>query len=274
MTRLPATIRGLLRLSGFLALTVLFALGVGATRRLRPEAAAGLARLWNAGACRLAGLRVGRRGEPARGSVLFVANHVSYLDVCALRSLVRASFVAKREVASWPLFGWIARLGDSVFVGRSPLDGRSARASAEERLAQDQSLVLFPEGTSSDGAAVLPFKSSLFELARPRPGRPPIVVQPVTLHYRDGGPARRGSSLEPTPYAWFGDMALVPHLWRVFRGRDGAVVVAFHPPFALDAGSCRKAAAARAHAAVARGLTVLRLEHGRRVEEPPIRRAA
>ncbi|HZA66647.1 MAG TPA: lysophospholipid acyltransferase family protein [Geminicoccaceae bacterium] len=218
-----------------------------------------LVRAWHRGCCRITGLHLRVSGVPAAaGSTLFVANHVSYLDIVVLGSLVDAGFVAKAEVAKWPLIGQIARIGRTVFVERR--SGRSVgqREEIAARLAAGDSLILFAEGTSSDGGRVLPFKSALFAAAEAQPGAA-IKVQPVTIAYarlRCGLPI--DYALRPL-YAWYGDMALAPHLWAVL-GLPGAVIeVRFHPPVvAADFGS-RKALARHAEREVANGLAAARL---------------
>jgi 1-acyl-sn-glycerol-3-phosphate acyltransferase len=217
-------------------------------------------RLWNRGCCRIAGLRVRVHGAPAAsGPTLFVANHVSYLDIVVLASLVDAAFVAKAEVAAWPLIGLLARIGRTVFVQRRAARCAAQRDALAERLRAGDSLILFAEGTSSDGGRVLPFKSSLFAAVEPSPSGPTIRVQPVTIAYarlRGGLPI--DYALRPL-YAWYGDMELAPHLWAVL-GLPGAVIeVRFHPPLvAADFGS-RKALARHAERQVADGLVAARL---------------
>src|SRR5207302_11189130 len=116
----------------------------------------------------------------------FAVNHISYLDITVLGSLLAVSFIAKREVAGWPLFGWLARLQRSVFIDRQVRTTREQRDTIATRLAAKEALVLFAEGTSSDGHRVLPFKSALFSVADPgaeeRANRS-LSVQPVSIAY-------------------------------------------------------------------------------------------
>ena len=230
-----------------------------AGRAVAGRAPPALVRAWHRGCCRITRLHVRVSGVPAAaGPTLFVANHVSYLDIVVLGSLVDAGFVAKAEVAKWPLIGQIARIGRTVFVERR--SGRSAgqREAIAARLAAGDSLILFAEGTSSDGGRVLPFKSALFAAAEARPGAA-IKVQPVTIAYarlRCGLPI--DYALRPL-YAWYGDMALAPHLWAVL-GLPGAVIeVQFHPLVVAADFCSRKALAQHAEREVARGLAAARL---------------
>jgi 1-acyl-sn-glycerol-3-phosphate acyltransferase len=144
--------------------------------------------------CRLLGIRVERRGRPsAQHPVLFVSNHCSYLDITVLGSLVPASFVAKAEVARWPLFGQLARLQRSVFIDRRTFRTADHRDDMLARLEEGDDLILFPEGTSSDGNRVLPFKSGLLSVTEAAPDGRPFTVQPVSVAYTmlDGMPLGR-----------------------------------------------------------------------------------
>lgn len=213
-----------------------------------------LPRWYHARCARLFGLDVRVTGAPAAGvPVLIASNHVSYLDIVVYSSILPVSFVAKREVASWPFFGMLAKLQRTVFVERrARAVGREAGA-IQRRLAAGDSVVLFAEGTTGDGNRSLGFKSALFASAEPLAGGPEIVVQPATVAYTrlDGMPLCR--SLRPA-VAWYGDMELLPHLWALIGlGRIGVDVV-FHAPTTLAAAGSRKALAQHCEQAVARTL--------------------
>src|SRR5690625_3644958 len=144
--------------------------------------------------CRLLGIQIEQVGEPARDRpVLYVANHVSYFDIPVLGSLVRASFIAKAEIAGWPFFSWLAKLQRSVFVDRRPSRTGGQRDEIAARLAAKDDLILFAEGTSGDGNRVLPFKSALFAVAEREVEGRPLTVQPVSITYTrlDGMPMGR-----------------------------------------------------------------------------------
>ncbi len=215
--------------------------------------------------CRILGLRVRRIGHPTNARpVLFAANHISYLDITVFGSLIAGSFIAKREVASWPLFGWLARLQRSVFIDRQVRSTREQRDSIAGRLAGRQALILFAEGTSGDGNRILPFKSALFSVAN-HAATGPVTVQPVSIAYTrlDGMPI--GRRFRPL-FAWYGSMAMVPHLWTVLGLGTIEIVVEFHPPTTLaDCGS-RKILARYCEARVAGG--VARALSGRRGPSP------
>ena len=189
--------------------------------------------------CRILGLRVRAIGRPAAARpVLFAANHISYLDITVLSSLLAASFVAKTEVAQWPLFGWLAKLQRSVFVDRKVRSTAEQRDSIAARLAAKDALILFPEGTSGDGNRVLPFKSALFSVAD-HAATGPVTVQPVSIAYTRVNGMPIGRRYRPL-FAWYGAMAMAPHLWRVLGLGRIEVVVEFHPPTTLAACGSRK----------------------------------
>jgi lyso-ornithine lipid O-acyltransferase len=257
------------RLSAYLAWTV----------SLMPVQALGLAlrRPWVAtfpcfyhrACCHILGLRVRQLGQPAPARpVLFAANHVSYLDIAVLGSLLPASFIAKNEVKGWPLFGWLARLQRSVFVDRRVRSTARQRDSIAGRLAARDALILFPEGTSGDGNRVLPFKSALFSVADGGVAGP-VSVQPVSVAYTrlDGMPI--GRRLRPL-FAWYGSMAMAPHLWRVLGLGTIEVVVEFHRPTTLPECGSRKLLARYCEDRVARGLaSALSGRRGALPETPP-----
>jgi 1-acyl-sn-glycerol-3-phosphate acyltransferase len=176
---------------------------------------------------RLFGIRIRVAGEPVRGrGVLLLANHTGWLDIVIFSAVMPLSFVAKSEVASWPFFGTLARLQRTVFVDRTRRSETGAtRDAIRERLQAGDALVLFPEGTSGDGNAVLPFKSALLGAA----GGQDVMVQPVSTAYIGVHGIPMGRENRPL-FAWYGDMELVPHLWEALKAGPLDVVVEFHPP--------------------------------------------
>jgi 1-acyl-sn-glycerol-3-phosphate acyltransferase len=222
---------------------------------LRRSWVAEFPRFYHRRCCRILGLRVRQIGEPVTARpVLFASNHVSYTDITVLGSLIAGSFVAKNEVAGWPLFGWLAKLQRSVFVDRQVRSTAQHRDAIAERLAAGDALILFPEGTSGDGNFILPFKSALFSVVFNR--EQPITVQPVSLAYTrlDGLPI--GRTLRPF-FAWYGDMDLAPHLWRLLGLGVIEAVVEFHPPVAVADFPSRKALAEYCERRVAGGVSRL-----------------
>jgi 1-acyl-sn-glycerol-3-phosphate acyltransferase len=227
--------------------------------RLCPNYCIRVARFWCRGCCAIVGLKVTRIGRPAAvAPTLFVANHVSYLDVIVLGSVLDAAFVAKSEVASWPLIGLLSRLGRTLFVQRRTLQSARQCDALAARLRAGASLVLFAEGTSTDGARVRPFKSALFGVLDPPDLAAAVTIQPVTIAYTR---FRGGLAIEHALracYAWYGDMALAPHLWSALGLPGAEVELRFHDPVAGRDFASRKALAGHAERQVADGLAALR----------------
>lgn len=212
--------------------------------------------------CRAFGIRVTVIGEPVRDSgVLMVANHTGYWDVIVVGSIMPVSFVAKSEVAKWPFFGMMARLQRTVFVERARRSRTGeSRDILRERLQEGDALVLFPEGTSTDGNRVITFKSALMgaveaELGTDADGNVRYVpVQPVSVSYVGLCGMPLGRENRPL-FAWYGDMDLLPHVWEALGAGPLDVVVEFHPPLTVKPGCGRKQIACLAEATVREGQT-------------------
>lgn len=200
--------------------------------------------------CRLLGLRVEVRGQPVGSPrAVYLSNHLSYLDVPALGSFLRCRFVAKEEVNGWPMFGWLSRLQRTVFVSRNPRRAAEVSRAIATAVSSGHRLVLFPEGTTSDGSRVLPFKSSLFAVLAD-PGLAPLELQPVSIELLevDGRKVRTGGDRDL--YAYHGEMQLLPHLFAFMGGTGARVRISFHAPLQDFTGCSRKELAALAHASV------------------------
>jgi lyso-ornithine lipid O-acyltransferase len=203
--------------------------------------------------CRLMGIAVVPIGAMSqRRPTLFVSNHTSYLDITVLGSLIPGSFVAKAEVAQWPMYGWLAKLQRTVFVERRRQASHRQRDQLKERLAAGDNLILFPEGTSNDGNRVLPFRSALLSVAEVETQNR-LQIQPVSVTYIALNGIPMGHGLRPL-VAWYGDMTLGPHLWQFSRLGKITVVVEFHPPVNLVTVGDRKALTRHCAAAVASGV--------------------
>jgi 1-acyl-sn-glycerol-3-phosphate acyltransferase len=195
----------------------------------------------------------------AVGLRLRAAEHIPVLyhrgccRISVLGGLIRGSFIAKREVADWPLFGLCAKLQRSVFIDRRPSNVDDQKDQIAERLRAGDNLILFPEGTSGDGNRVLPFKSALFVAAERRIDGRAVTVQPESVAYTKHSNLPMGRALRPY-YAWYGDMALVAHMWRVLGLGPATVVVHFHAPVTIDGFAGRKELATHCRRAVSMGL--------------------
>ncbi|MGJ8629367.1 MAG: lysophospholipid acyltransferase family protein [Sulfitobacter sp.] len=185
------------------------------------------------------------RGAPmiTRGAV--VANHTSWLDIFALNVAKRIYFVSKSEVAGWPGIGWLARATGTVFIERNPAKAQEQTKVFHDRLLAGHKLLFFPEGTSTDGQLVLPFKTTLFQSFFEPSLRDEIYVQPVTVYYQ--APA----GLDPRFYGWWGDMSFGAHLITTLAPKtQGSVTVVYHAPLKVAAFANRKALALACEQAV------------------------
>ena len=242
------------RISVYLGLT-LSLIGVQALLlAVKSPLAEAFPRLYHRMCCRILGFRVVTRGAPSdRRPTLFVVNHVSYTDITILGALIRGSFVAKSEVARWPLFGVLAKLQRTVFIERRVRGTAAQRGAIADRLAAGDGLILFPEGTSGDGYRVLPFKSALFSAVEGAAGAVPVMVQPVSIAYVRINGVPMGRLYRPF-FAWYGDMEMAPHLWTLLGFGIVTVNVEFHEPVAASAFPSRKALAAHCRSVVAEGV--------------------
>ena len=195
--------------------------------------------------CAILGVRLRVVGaRMAEHPLLIVANHCSWLDIPVISTVAPAVFVAKKEIASWPLFGLLAKLQRSVFVDRTRRHKtRDVNAEIAQRLAAGDPVVLFGEGTAGDGNRILPFRSALIGSARDalaeaeHTGR--VWIQPLSIAYTrlHGIPLVRR---DRTRVAWYGRMPLAPHFARI--ARDGGIdaIVTWGEPVAFDEQSDRK----------------------------------
>ncbi len=191
------------------------------------------------------------RGELSKVKpTFFVSNHSSYVDILVLGTFIPARFVAKLEVAQWPIMGWLATHQATIYIDRN----RSAISEGTDKLFEaidrGESLILFPEGTTSDGCRILPFGSSFFDVAMKKN----LVVQPITVTYA-------GWDRLPMPYfmrkicGWFSpDVDLLGHLWSISQWGTVQVIVDLHPPIKADKFATRKELAQATFQVVQEGL--------------------
>ena len=203
--------------------------------------------------CRFAfwvlGMRLEVVGTPMQGGGAAVANHTSWLDIFALNAFDDIYFVAKSEVASWPMIGLLARATGTQFIERNRRQALSHMHMFQTRLRHGHRLLFFPEGTSTDGRRVLPFKSTLFQSFLTPDMRDDISIQAVTLVFH----APVGQ--DPRFYGWWGDSDLSTHLLKALATKHhGSVQVVYHPPVAANAFPDRKAMARHLEAQVASAL--------------------
>ncbi|MGK0222413.1 MAG: 1-acyl-sn-glycerol-3-phosphate acyltransferase [Limisphaerales bacterium] len=208
--------------------------------------------------CRLVGLQVVVKGEPISDvPTLFVSNHATYMDIFVLGKLIPGAFVAKAEVAGWPIFGKLAGLQNTLFLERRAVKAREQIGVVRKRLAEQGNLIMFPEGTSTSGDYVARFRSSLFAATED------VVIQPVTVaysHYR----GERMSAEQRDYYAWYlpdpanapgvNNTPFVEHLLQGMGLGPARVEVIFHKPTRISEDFSRKACAEACEAVVRSGL--------------------
>ena len=185
-------------------------------------------RFFHIGFLKILNIKVNLVGEIHKErSGLLISNHASWLDIPILSSLTNISFIAKSEIAKWPLFGFLARFQDTVFVERRAIKAVKQKNEINDILIKGKRLVLFPEGTSSDGNRVLKFKSSLFSVAEHNEEN--HLIQAVTICYKglNGLPMSRS---ERPFISWWGDMDLMKHLWNILKLNRVDILVIAHEP--------------------------------------------
>lgn len=245
-------------LSGFAGLTLPLMPVQAGLNRYAPHLARRLPHWYHRRVCRLIGVRLHIDGDIAPNRpVLFIANHTSWLDIPVLSAVAPVSFVAKKEVGSWPGVSALARLQRTVFVDRERRAAVGTTASEIiERLAAGDSIVLFAEGTSSDGNRVLPFRTALFAAAKPSAAADAgasggvdasgklhdAVVQTISIAYTrlHGVPLNRA---DRPLIGWYGDMDLPPHAWQLLKAGPIDARIVIGAPVPLDDFADRKALA-------------------------------
>jgi 1-acyl-sn-glycerol-3-phosphate acyltransferase len=207
--------------------------------------------------CALLGVRIATVGARHPGHpLLVVANHSSWLDISVITAVAPVVFVAKREVSTWPLFGLLARLQRTVFVDRTRRQTtQDVNAEIAARLAQGDPVVLFGEGTSSDGNRVLPFRSALIGAARDVLDKAShverVLIQPLSIAYTGLHGLPLGRRHRPA-VSWYGGMDLLPHLGNIMRKGALDAVVSWGEPVAYGREADRKVIARTLETAVRR----------------------
>jgi 1-acyl-sn-glycerol-3-phosphate acyltransferase len=228
------TIRALVRLLAIGAVTlacwIAVLLGLVATlpwRAARRRVQRAVFRFWSRTLCRLVGARIALRGEAPEPPCLLVTNHLSYIDVLVLATALPARFVAKAEIRRWPLVGIISRSVDTLYVDRgSRLDAARVGREMAEGLARGDAIVLFPEGTSTHGHSVTPFKPPLLA---------PAAAAALPVHY--GALRYATPAAEPPAHltvCWWDDMPFAGHFWRMIQMSGFEAEIAFGPEPVAD----------------------------------------
>lgn len=174
-------------------------------------------------ACRCLGWQIQIYGHPCQGNALFVANHISWSDIPVLGSVKPMRFLSKAEVGQWPVIGWLARQAGTLFIKRGSGQARAIKASIAKCLQAGESVMIYPEGTTSPGVAVLPMHGLLMSAAQDSN----TPIQPVSIGYR--------REQRPDPLAPFiGDDSFHKHLFKLLQQPPGQIIVILHPPVVPD----------------------------------------
>ncbi|MCB9982127.1 MAG: 1-acyl-sn-glycerol-3-phosphate acyltransferase [Rhodospirillales bacterium] len=217
-----------------------------------------LPHVWHKGVCAVFGIRVQVKGAPYTDSqVLYASNHISYLDIPALASVIRyGSFVAKKDVAGWPVFGFLSKLQQTAFISRSRGDARKEAGALDTMLREGKNLIIFPEGTSTDGQSVVPFKSSLFSIAVQDGVKDMLVIQPVSIQVLSSDGRVPQTQDDRDIYAWHLNMdtELPAHLWGFAQTEGSVLRITFHDVLNVKDFSDRKTLAKACYDTVSKGL--------------------
>lgn len=216
--------------------------------------------------CAVIGIRIHEVGARSKTApLLILSNHASWLDILVIGARTPVVFVAKSEIAKWPLFGWLAKMQRTIFVERERRQTTGATArEIGDRMVSGDAVVLFAEGTSSDGIRVLPFRSALVGSVHHALGESShhdkVTVQPMSLAYVGFGGLPVGRALNDR-IAWYGDVDLLPHLIGILTSGAIDVTLTWGEAVAYDMSADRKQIARHAETAV-RQMTTTALRAG------------
>lgn len=220
-----------------------------------PGKTARFARSYSAWVNRTLDARITVNGAPVEDEAcLVIANHASWQDIFFLGGTVPVTFVAKDDVAGWPVIGMLARLGGTIFVDRSSRQSAGDTTRQMRQKLQDGArIALFPEGTTGDGNRLLPFKSSLFAAGQLEVNGDHVKVQPVTIAYKKAWGMPMGRE-QRAQFAWPGTVELPGHLWAILREGPTDISITFHPTLTIDEAGNRKLLAKHCEKVIGEGL--------------------
>jgi 1-acyl-sn-glycerol-3-phosphate acyltransferase len=205
--------------------------------------------------CLIYGIKTQIKGIPNTSDhVVFVGNHLSYIDIPVIGSRLPATFIAKADVRKWPIFGLLSMLAQTIFIERSREAAQKCITDIKTALKKNRSLILFPEGTSTQGVDVLPFKSSIFDLFLQQDLKEKLLIQPFTISVQSIDNKQITSTRDLDTYAWHGEMTMLPHLWAIGKSKGAKILLTFHKPRAASHYDNRKLFAKDCQQDVAEGL--------------------
>ncbi len=200
--------------------------------------------------CWLLGIKVIVEGDIDHDALVYAGNHVSYLDIMVMGSLVKGSFIAKKDIESWPIIGALGKMGRTLYISRDPAHATKEIQAIQTRVGEGAPVIVFPEGTSSNGKQILPFKSSFFEIFLNKN----IKIQPFTISIISvDGKTPETDDIRDI-YAWYGDMNFEPHLWLFSKVKGCVIKVKFHNSVLTDCYKNRKLLSGDVYNSVCQGL--------------------
>jgi len=224
----------------------------GLGRLIAPNKSEVLFKLFHKGCCWLFSLRCSVTGQMHTGRpTLYLANHVSYLDVFILGGEIPGFFIAKSEVANWPILGPLAKLQNTLFFERKGVKIREQLKVMATHFDQQGNLILFPEGTSTEGEHVEPFKSSLLQSVEM--AETDVLIQPVTIAYTEHQAKPMSRNIRDH-YAWYATMPFASHFFSALGMGRASVELIFHPPVSVKDFETRKECARHCFEQVSNGL--------------------
>lgn len=215
-----------------------------------------LPKIWQSAVCKIFQIKVDVDGHiSSKEQTLFVSNHISYLDIPVIGRLIKGSFIAKKDVEDWPVFGFLSKLQQTIFISRDREDAAKSKKQLDDALKAKKNLIVFPEGTSTEGVGVLPFKSSLFAITM-QDNAKNLMIQPFTIKILEVDGRCPENQDDRDLYAWHVNMdtPLAEHLWRFAKTKGATIKLVFHPPSQANEFENRKTLAKYCHNAVSNGL--------------------
>ena len=210
--------------------------------------------MFHRGVCKILGLKVEVIGQMSQYKpTLFVSNHISYIDIF-ITGYMLSFFVAKSEVANWPVFGKLAKIQNTLFIERNPKKARQQIEILRTHLSSGNNLTLYPEGTSTNGTYVEPFKSTLFAAAETDKQEPRVAIQAMTVAYTHHADQEIVDQAVRDHYAWYAKMPFLSHFLGLMPLKSARAIIYFHPVCYIDEFENRKACADHCHKVVSQKL--------------------